>query len=154
MATKTCGRSSRAASTRRRSIANDRGTTRIASVSPVTEKPAKSPMRWPPAACKPVPEAEDLGVGLTLLQLRRERAGIEVADASPQEIMILIAVAGGLGPGLHDRNHRRPRGSFLKRGRTWNRAGQSESRRIGEADRAQRETNARVADQDIDRRRE
>jgi hypothetical protein len=50
MATKTSGRVSRAAATSVRSIANDRGMTRNASVSPVTEMPLKSPTSRPPAS--------------------------------------------------------------------------------------------------------
>ncbi len=52
----------------------------MASVRPVTDRPPKSPMRCPPADLQTLAaETEDLGVGLARLQLRGERAGIQIA---------------------------------------------------------------------------
>src|SRR6187397_1867533 len=87
MATNTCGRDSRAASTRRRSIANERGTTRIASVRPVTDSPPKSPMRCPPAELRRWPPKPKISAsGWRAYNSAVSAAAYRSPDASPRRL--------------------------------------------------------------------
>src|SRR5687767_12865434 len=114
MATNTSGRRSRASATRRRSMANDRGSTRSASVRPVTEKRVKSPSSVPPAALRRGPPKPKISASGT-----RRRSSLASApayrspEASPHEIMIrmralLRAGEQGFRYRLVDRERREP----------------------------------------------
>src|SRR5687767_14990890 len=113
MATNTSGRCSRAAATSRRSIANDRGRTRSASVRPVTEKRVKSPSSVPPAASRRGPPNPKIStVGARCRSSVASAPAYRSPEASPHEIMIrmralLRAVEQGLGNRLVEGERRK-----------------------------------------------
>src|SRR6266545_6928042 len=95
IATKTSGLSSLAARVRRRNIVYDRGSTRTASVRPVTVRPLKSPSSRAPAPfmrSPPKPKMSAVGT--------RRRISVASApayrspDASPHDIMTFIELLG------------------------------------------------------------
>src|SRR4051812_25016060 len=90
-ATNTSGRSARAASTRRRIIAYDRGMTRSASVKPVTESPAKSPINLAPdAPSRRPPNPNTSSSGTRVRSASTKLAAYRSPDGSPHEIITRI----------------------------------------------------------------
>src|SRR6266545_4046797 len=91
MATKTSGRCSRATAVRRLNMAKERGSTRIASVRPVTESPWKSPTRRAPAAANRWPPKPKTSAAGSRWKISETRApAYRSPDGSPHEIMMRI----------------------------------------------------------------